>query len=141
MDTAKVEPVAGLEPEYEIVVVGPVVSTVNAVRVSALAALPALSVKVTVHVYAASPLVDRVIVFEPEAIVLVELKPQPEVPPTAMVPASATLITTSGVVSAVGVVAAVPSVAAATVVSTVNAVRVSAVAAVPRLSVKVTVQV
>ena len=56
-------------------------------------------------------------VFEPDDIVEVELRPQPDVPPTAMVPASATLIVTSGVVSAGGGVAAVDSVAAAAVKS------------------------
>ena len=56
---------------------------------------------------------------EPDDIVEVELRPQPDVPPTAMVPASATLIVTSGVVSEVGVVAAVDSEAAATVKSMV----------------------
>ena len=50
IDTANVEPVAGDEPLYAIVVVGAVVSTVKAVSVSAEAAFPAESVKVTVHV-------------------------------------------------------------------------------------------
>tara|TARA_Y100001970_G_scaffold206759_1_gene251816 strand:+ start:186 stop:482 length:297 start_codon:yes stop_codon:yes gene_type:complete len=98
-----------------MVAVGAVVSTVKAVRVSALAVLPAESVKVTVHVYAASPLVVSVRVLVPDAMVEVELRPQPEEPPTAIVPASATLMTTSGVVSVVGVVAAVDSLGVATV--------------------------
>jgi len=50
MVTANVDPVAGLDPEYAIVADGPAVSTVKAVRVSAEAAFPAESVKVTVHV-------------------------------------------------------------------------------------------
>ena len=87
-----------------------------------------------------APLLSRVIVFDPEATALSELS-QPAVPPMAIVPASATLITTSGVWSAVGVVTAVDSVAAATVTSTVKAVRVRALAALPALSVKVIVQV
>ena len=45
---------------------GAVVSSVKAVSVSAEAAFPAESEKVTVHVYAASPLVDRVLVLAPE---------------------------------------------------------------------------
>jgi len=94
---------------------------VNAVRVRADAAFPAESVKVTVQVYAASPLVDNVMALEPDDIAEVELRPHPEVPPTAIVPASATLIVTSGVVSVVGVVAAVDSLAAATVKSAVTA--------------------
>ena len=98
-----------------MVAVGAVVSTVKAVRVNALAVLPAKSVKVTVQVYAASPLVVSVRVLEPDDMVEVELRPQPEVPPTAIVPASATLITTSCVVSVVGVVAAVDSLGVATV--------------------------
>ena len=113
--TANVEPVAGEDPLYAIVVVGAVVSTVNDVSDSALAVLPAESVKVTVQTYALSPLVERVKVFDPDAMVDVELSPHPVVPPTAMVPTSPTLITTSGVVSVVGVLAAVASLGAATV--------------------------
>ena len=101
--TANVDPVAGEDPLYAIVVVGAVVSTVNDVSDSALAVLPAESVKVTVQTYALSPLVVRVKVFDPDAMVDVELSPHPVVPPTAMVPTSPTLITTSGVVSVVGV--------------------------------------
>jgi len=119
--TANVEPVAGDDPVYAIVVVGGPVSTVNAVSDRALAVLPALSVKVTVQVYAASPSVDSVSVLEPDAIVLVEPNPHPLVPPTAIVPASATLIVTSGEVSVVGVVAAVVSLGVATVKSAVTA--------------------
>ena len=114
--TANVDPVAGEDPLYAIVVVGAVVSTVNDVSDSALAVLPAESVKVTVQTYALSPLVVRVKVFDPDAMVDVELSPHPVVPPTAMVPTSPTLITTSGVVSVVGVLATVASlVAVATV--------------------------
>ena len=133
MVTANVDPVAGLDPVYAIVVDGPAVSSVKAVRVSADAVFPAESVKVTVHVYAASPFVDRVIVLDPDDIVDVELKPQPEVPPTAIVPASATLITTSGVVSVVGVEAAVLSLALATVKSAVTAPELAEVSAEPTL--------
>ena len=110
---------------------GPAVSTVNAVSVSAEAAFPAVSVKVTVQVYAASPLVVRVIVFAPEDIVEVELSPQPEVPPTAIVPASATLMTTSGVVSVVGVEAAVVSLGVAAVKSIVTEPESAVVSALP----------
>ena len=117
-----------------------VVSTVNAVNASAPAAFPAESVKVIEHEYAASPLVVRVTVLAPEAIVAVELRPQ-FVPETAIVPASAVVITTSGVVSLFGVATTVVSEGVATVVSSVNAVSVSAVAAVPRASVKVIVHV
>ena len=115
IDTANVEPVAGDDPLYAIVVEGAVVSRVNEVRESALAALPAASVNVTVQTYALSPLVLRVRVLEPDDIEDVDPRPHPVVPPTAIVPASATLMTTSGVVSVVGVVAAVDSLAAATV--------------------------
>jgi len=121
MVTENVDPVAGLDPEYAMVADGPAVSTVKAVSVSADAAFPAESVNVTVHVYAASPLVVIVRVFAPEDIVEVELRPHPDVPPTAIVPASATLITTSGVVSVVGVEAAVLSLGVAAVKSAVTA--------------------
>ena len=102
--------------------------------------MPAASVKVTVHVYDLSPLVVRVTVLDPDETELLELSPQ-SVPPTAIVPASLTLITTSGVVSDVGVATGVDSVAAAPLVSTTNAVSVSALAALPRASVKVIVHV
>ena len=69
------------------------------------------------------------------------LEEVPQLPPTAMVPDSSTLITTSGVVSLPGVLTAVVSVAAFAVASIVKAVKVSALAALPALSVKVTVQV
>ena len=115
IDTANVEPVAGDEPLYAIVVVGAVVSTVNDVSDSALAVFPAASVNVTVQTYALSPLVLRVRVLEPDDIEDVDPRPHPVVPPTAIVPASATLMTTSGVESVVGVVAAVASLGVATV--------------------------
>lgn len=133
MATENVDPVAGLDPVYAIVADGPVVSTVKAVSVSAEAAFPAESVNVTVQVYAASPLVVSVMVFAPEDIVEVELRPHPDVPPTAIVPASATLMTTSGVVSVVGVEAAVVSVAAAAVKSIVTDPEFAVVSALPAL--------
>ena len=77
---------------------------------------------------------------EPDAIVAVELRPQPVVPATAIVPAWVVVITTSGVASLVGVDTAVVSEGVATDVSRVNDVNVRAVAAVPRESVKVIVQ-
>ena len=77
----------------------------------------------------------------PEAIVEVELRPQPAVPPTAIVPASSVVIMTSGVESLVRDATAVVSAGVLAVVSSVNAVSVSAVAAVPRASVKVIVHV
>jgi hypothetical protein len=117
-----------------------VVSIVNAVNASALAAFPAVSVKVIEHEYAASPLVVRVTVLAPEAIVAVELRPQ-FVPETAIVPTSAVVITTSGVVSLVGVVTTVVSEGVATAVSSVNAVNVRAAAAFVAVSVKVIVHV
>ena len=49
IETANVEPVAGDDPLYAIVVVGAVVSTVNDVNDSALAVFPAASVNVTVQ--------------------------------------------------------------------------------------------
>ena len=130
----------GVATGVDSVAAAALVSTTNAVSVSALAALPAASVKVTVHVYDLSPLVVRVTVLDPDETELLELSPQ-SVPPTAIVPASLTLITTSGVVSDVGVATGVDSVAAAALVSTTNAVSVSALAALPAASVKVTVHV
>ena len=82
----------------------------------------------------------RVTVLEPDAIVAVELRPQPVVPPTAIVPASSVVITTSGVASLVGVDTAVVSEGVLAVVSRVNAVSVRASAAFPAESVKVIVQ-
>ena len=79
------------------------VSSVKAVRVSALAVLPVLSVKVIVHMYSLSPLVLSVTVFDPDDTELPELSPHPAVPPTAIVPVSLTLITTLGVASEVSV--------------------------------------
>ena len=130
----------GVVTAVDSVAAAALVSTTNAVSVSALAALPAASVKVIVHVYDLSPFVVRVTVLDPDETELLELSPQ-SVPPTAIVPASLTLITTSGVVSDVGVVTAVDSVAAAALVSTTNAVSVSALAALPAASVKVIVHV
>ena len=112
---------------------GALVSTVKEVSDSAPAALPAESVKVTVHTYAPSPLVVRVRVFAPEDMVEVELNPHPDVPPTAIVPASATLITTSGVVSVVGVEAAVVSLGVATEKSIVTEPESAVVSALPAL--------
>ena len=75
----------------------------------------------------------------PEAIVEVELRPQPVVPPTAIVPTSSVVMTTSGVVSLVSEVTAVVSAGVFAVVSNVNEVKVRADAAFPAESVKVTV--
>ena len=83
----------------------------------------------------------RVTVLEPDAIVAVELRPQPDVPPTAIVPASSVVITTLGVASLVGVDTAVVSEGVLAVVSRVNAVSVRALAAFPAESVKVIVHV
>ena len=119
------------------------VSRVKAVSVSGLAAFPAVSVKVIVHVYVPSPFdALRVTVCVPDDdSVAVESSAQPVVPPTEIMPASLVDIATSGVASLVGVVTAVLSLGADTAVSRVKAVNVSGLAAFPEVSVKVIVHV
>ena len=73
----------------------------------------------------------------PEAIVEVELRPQPVVPPTAIVPTSDVVIVRVGVVSLVREETGVVSAGVATAVSMVNAVNANAPAAFPAASVKV----
>ena len=109
---------------------GTVLSSVKGLRVSTLTALPAVSVKVIMHLYSLSPSVTlRVTVLTPDSTAALELSSHPAVPPTTIVPASLVLITTFGLALFVGVTAGVCSVRADTVLSSVKGLRASGLAA------------